>query len=130
MIVPDTSVWIDHIRDRLTPVVKKLRDPRIINEILVGDVVLTEVLRGARDEAGAARLETDLRRFPIASMVDDALAVGAARHYRAMRSFGFTMSKLADLYIGTFCIANSHYLLHCDADFDAMEKYCGLRVLK
>jgi predicted nucleic acid-binding protein len=129
MIVPDTSVWIDHIRNRSTPGVRKLRDLDTIDQIIIGDVVLTEVLQGARDETDAARLEADMRQFPIVSMVDDALAVKAARCYRVMRSFGFTVRKIADLYIGTFCIENSYDLLHSDTDYDTMEKFCGLRVL-
>jgi predicted nucleic acid-binding protein len=60
---------------------------------------------------------------------DDGLAAKAARHHRIKRSFGFTM-KIADLLTGTFCIERGHDLLHCDGDFDAMEKFCGLLVLR
>ena len=77
-----------------------------------------------------ANLETELRKLPIVGMVSEAMAVKAARHYRLMRSFGFTMSKMADLFIGAYCIEHSHDLLHNDSDFDAMEKFCGLRVLR
>jgi hypothetical protein len=56
-------------------------------------VVLTDVLQGARDETDATRLEADMRQFPMASMVDDRLAVKAARNYRVMRSLGFTVNK-------------------------------------
>ena len=47
-----------------------------------------------------------------------------------MRAAGFTMSKLADLLIGTYCIEHRHALLHAGRDFDPMEQVCGLRVLR
>jgi hypothetical protein len=40
--------------------------------------------------------------MPIVAIVSGSLAVKAARHYRVMRSFGFIMSKAADLLIGTY----------------------------
>jgi predicted nucleic acid-binding protein len=126
----DTSTWIDHLRGNMNPSVQKLRDPTIAYRLLIGDIVLTEVLQGAKDEKDAGRLEAELRKLPIVAIVSELLAVKAARHYRIMRSFGFTMNKIADLVIGTYCIEHSHDLLHNDADFDPMEKFCGLRVLR
>jgi predicted nucleic acid-binding protein len=127
--VVDTSVWIANIRNQPIPAVQKLRDLDVTDQILVGDIVLMEVLQGARDEKDAGRLEADLRQFPVVGMVGDVLAVNAARHYRTLRSFGFTI-KIAELLIGTFCVENGHQLLHCDADYDALQKYCGLQVLR
>jgi predicted nucleic acid-binding protein len=126
MIVVDSSVWIAHLRNQPNAAVGKLRQPEVANEILVGDIVLTEILQGARDEAHAARLEAGLRQFPIVEMVGQ-LAVQAARHYRQLRGSGFTMNKIADLFIGTYCIAHGHTLLHCDTDFEPLVRICGLR---
>jgi predicted nucleic acid-binding protein len=130
MIVVDSSVWIANLRQQPVPAVDKLRQPDVVDEAIVGDIVLTEVLQGARDEGHAARLEADLRRFPIVAMVGSEMAVKAARQYRRLRSAGFTMNKIADLMIGTFCIEHGHVLLHCDDDFDPMERICGLRCLR
>jgi predicted nucleic acid-binding protein len=107
--------------------VHTLRRPEIADDILVGDIVLAEVLQGARDEAHAARLEAGLRQFPVVGMVGGDLAAKAGRHYRTLRAGGTTMNKIADLLIATFCIENGHALLHCDADFEPMTRLCGLR---
>ena len=127
MIVVDSSVWIANLRNQPIAAVRALREPGFADDVLVGDIVLAEVLQGARDEAHAARLEANLRRFPIVGMVGGELAAKAAGHYRSLRSAGVTMTKLADLLIGTFCIEHSHALLHCDADFEAMARLRGLR---
>lgn len=63
-------------------------------------------------------------------MVGPDLAVRVAANYRQMRSAGVTMNKISDLFIGTFCIANNHVLLHCDGDFAPMQRLCGLRCLE
>jgi len=129
VIVVDTSTWIDHLRSNLNPSVSKLRDPALAYQIIIPVLVLMEVLQGAKDEKDAGRLETELRKLPIVAIVSDPLMIKAARYYRIMRSFGFTMSKLADLLIGACCIEHNHDLLHNDSDFAAMEKFYGLRVL-
>ncbi|HEX3991399.1 MAG TPA: hypothetical protein VHX39_09530, partial [Acetobacteraceae bacterium] len=58
------------------------------DQVLVGDLILLEVLQGARDEAHAARLERDLRCYPVAPMLNDLIAVQAAQHYRSLRANG------------------------------------------
>ena len=54
MIVVDLSVWIAHLRDSDTPEVRKLRAFDDPDQILVGDLILLEVLQGARDERAAS----------------------------------------------------------------------------
>lgn len=129
MIVVDSSVWIANLRGLDTPMVRKLRaavdDEK---DLLIGDLTLLEVLQGARDEAHAGRIERNLRRYPVASMLDDGLAVQAARNYRRLRTRGITVRKTIDMIIGTFCIAGSHVLLHDDRDFDPMADHLGLLV--
>ena len=59
-------------------------------------------------------------------MLDPAIAVSAARHYRALRREGITVSKIPDLLIATFCIENSYSLLHDDRDYAPLVGALGL----
>jgi len=97
--------------------------------ILVGDLVLLEVLQGARDEAHAAKFERNLRAYRIVTMCNPDIAVRAAHNYRLLRAHGITVRKTIDLIIGTFCIAGDHILLHADRDFEPMAAFLGLRVV-
>jgi predicted nucleic acid-binding protein len=119
----DSLVWIAHFRGQQIPAIATLADSAAI---LVGDIILLEVLRGARDENHAARIEKEMRRFEILPLLDDDLAVLAAKNYRRLRGLGITIRKTADLIIGTFCIAHGHRLLHDDRDFDPMAAHLGL----
>lgn len=127
MIVVDSSVWIAHLRDRDTPEVRKLRALDDPSEILIGDLILLEVLQGARSERLAGLLERHLRQFAIASMLSPALAPRIARNYRFLRDRGITVRKTIDMIIGTFCIEGGHRLLHADRDFEPMVEHLGLR---
>ena len=84
----------------------------LLEPLMVGDLVMAEVLQGARDEAHAARIERNLRQHVVQRMVSQDIAVKAARNFRTMRGRGFTVRKTIDLLIGTFCIERGHRLLH------------------
>lgn len=127
MIVVDTSVWVAHFRNERSAAVSKLRGIADPNDVVVGDLVLLECLQGARDEAHAARIEGTLSVFQIESMLDAALAVEAARHYRNLRARGVTPRKTIDVIIAAFCIKRGYLLLHQDRDFEPMVAHLGLR---
>jgi predicted nucleic acid-binding protein len=110
----------------LTPATAKLEAAVTIEAILVGDLILLEILQGARDERAAARIERGLRRFEVVPLLDADLAPRAARNYRRLRDMGITIRKTNDIIIGTFCIERGWPLLHDDRDFIAMEKHLGL----
>ncbi len=127
MIVVDSSVWIAHLRDSDTPEVRKLRAVDEPDQLLIGDLILLEVLQGARDERLAGIIEQQLRQFEIANMLNEALAPRITRNDRFLRDRGVTPRKTIDLIIGTFCIEGGHRLLHADRDFDPMVEHLGLR---
>jgi predicted nucleic acid-binding protein len=129
VIVVDSSVWIDHLNNQVTPEVRHLRALIGREAILVGDLILLEVLQGLRDEREATLVERALRRFDVAPMLDPDLASRAAANYRRLRGRGVTVRKTADLVIGTFCIARGHALLHSDRDFLPMQVHLGLRTV-
>ncbi len=127
MIVVDSSVWIAHLRDSDTPEVRKLRAVDEPDQLLIGDLILLEVLQGARDERLAGIIEQQLRQFEIANMLNEALAPRITRNDRFLRDRGVTPRKTIDLIIGTFCIEGGHRVLHADRDFDPMVEHLGLR---
>jgi predicted nucleic acid-binding protein len=131
LIVVDSSVWIAQLRGQATAPVQRLRAlvAEDDDQVLIGDLILLEVLQGARDDAHAARIERALRAFAIAPMLDPTIAVQAARNYRLLRARGITIRKTIDMIIGTFCLLGGHALLHDDRDFDPMSEHLGLRIV-
>lgn len=128
MIVVDTSVWIDFLRETETRATRMLSEPRAMDDMVVGDVILLELLKGARGTRHAEGLENMLRQFRLVDMLGETIAVKAAHNFRTLRGLGVTIRKTTDLIIGTWCIANNAQLLHNDRDFDKIETYLGLAV--
>jgi predicted nucleic acid-binding protein len=129
LIVVDSSVWIDFFNGRSTPQTLRLMELLGNEPLLVGDLMLCELLQGARSEANARELEKELRRFEIVNMLNESLAIEAARNYRRLREKGCTVRKTVDLLIGTYCIENKCELLHADRDFEPMERHLKLRTV-
>jgi predicted nucleic acid-binding protein len=129
MILVDSSVWIAHLRGRRTPATAKLEEAAAREPLLIGDLILLEVLQGARDEVHATQIERALRQYAVVRLLDAELAPRAARNYRRLRELGITVRKTADIIIGTFCIENRHALLHDDRDFTPMQQHLGLKVV-
>ena len=126
MIVVDSSVWIDRLNGGTTAAVKKL-DRALQTEIVgVGDIVLLEVLQGARDDLHARRLQRVMEPYHPLEMMNSKIAIQSAANFRFLRSKGTTIRKTPDLIIGTYCIENGHALLHNDRDFLPMVEHLGL----
>jgi predicted nucleic acid-binding protein len=129
VILVDSSVWIAQLKGRTTPETVKLEEAAKREPLLTGDLILLEVLQGARDDAHAARIERALRQCRIVNLLDANLAPRAARNYRRLRGLGVTIRKTADIIIGTYCIEHQHSLLHADRDFGPMQAHLGLEVV-
>lgn len=128
MTLIDSSVWIAQLRGEQTEGTARLAYLVRREPVLVGDLILLEVLQGARDTVHAKAIERGLRAFTVVPLLSPDLAPRAAAHYRQLRALGLTIRKTADLIIGTYCLANDHALLHDDRDFAVMAQHLGLRV--
>ncbi|MGQ0778883.1 MAG: type II toxin-antitoxin system VapC family toxin [Pseudonocardiales bacterium] len=128
--VVDSSVWIDFFKDRPTWQVEEM-SCRLLSGELVGltDVVLTELLQGARDDVDLARLESYLAPFDVARLesLDDFRLAAALR--RAARKAGIPVRSTTDCLIAAVCIRDGLPLLHDDSDFDHLAKVSDLAVV-
>ena len=105
-VLVDTSVWIDHLRARQNAAAAELAgwlsdEP---DRILVNEVVITELLRGVRNEADAARLQMALDKLLQADPIgrDDWLL--SAGVYRLCREAGLTIRSPMDCLIASHAI--------------------------
>ncbi|MCC6205085.1 MAG: PIN domain nuclease [Hyphomicrobiales bacterium] len=127
MIIVDSSVWIDYFRGIENDHVSHLRD-RSPDDVIVGDLILMELLQGARDDKHAARIASHLGEFVVVSLCGPQLAVAAARNYRYLRAKGITIRRTIDVIIATYCIEHGYLLLHRDRDFSPFAQHLGLEL--
>ncbi|MCU6453561.1 PIN domain nuclease [Sphingomonas sp. A2-49] len=127
MIVVDSSVWIDYLRDTRTVQTEYLHASLGRREVAAGDLIVAEVLQGARDDRRFA-IALDLLGLATSLTIGDhRVAVQAARNYRHLRGLGVTIRKTIDTLIATRCILDCLPLLYSDRDFDPFVQHLGLR---
>lgn len=126
MMVVDSSVWIDYFRGVETPQTDKLDNTLGRKPVAIGDLILTEVLKGFRhdkDYMAARRVFEDVTIF---DMLGAQMAIKTAENFRTLRKKGITVRKTADVIIATFCIDQKLPLLFSDKDFKPFVKHLGL----
>ena len=127
MILVDSSVWIDYLRGTHNAQADKLDSLLGTERLAVGDLIVTEVLQGCPDDRTFNRVKDLLASLVVVDLGGYALAVQAARNYRALKALGLTVRKTVDAIIATRCIEDGYMLLHRDRDFEPFVTHLGLR---
>ena len=127
MILVDSSVWIDYLRGIDTRQTDRLHALLGVEPLAVGDLILTEVLQGTTTEKDFRSVQRLLGNLDVLQLGGSAVAVQAARNFRALREKGVTVRKTIDCIIATRCIMDDLTLLHSDRDFDPFGTHLGLR---
>jgi predicted nucleic acid-binding protein len=128
-ILVDSSVWIDYFNNNQTPQVEVLEGLLGIAPILIGDLILTEVLQGVRNQREYKRISSAFDGFEHIDLAGREIAVKAALNYRLLREKGVTVRKTIDTIIATKCIEEGISLLHDDSDFPPFAQHLGLKMV-
>ena len=117
MIMVDSSVWIYFFNGIETSEVDKLDEMLGLEEIATGDLIITEVLQGFREDKDYKVAKDVLTSLTVFELLGEELAIKSANNFRKLRKKGITVRKTADVIIATFCIENKIPLLFSDRDF-------------
>jgi predicted nucleic acid-binding protein len=130
VILVDSSAWVEYLRGTGSPVHVWLRTGLEAKlELASTDVVLMEVLAGARDEHERDSLRRLLYGRTMLAVEGPADYEQAAELYRACRRHGETPRKLTDCLIAAVAIRHQARVLHADADFEVIARHTSLRVV-
>ena len=130
MVVVDTTVWIDYVHGLDTPYTDALDYELLHNQVVTGDLLITEFLQGFRNDVDFEAAKEIMNSLIYFDMLGKDIALKSAINFRLLRKNGITIRKTADIIIGTFCIEHELPLLHNDRDFDQMEKHLGLHIYR
>lgn len=128
MVLVDSSVWIHYFNGAITPETDTLDTLLGRDLVLMGDLILTEVLQGFRDNQDYRLARELLDPLELRLLGGREVTLQVADNYRTLRSRGITIRKTIDVIIGSYCLLNGIPLLHADRDFDALEIHLGLKV--
>lgn len=129
VILVDTSAWVEFLRNSGSPVHRHLR--RLIErdaKLATSEVVVMEVLAGARDDDHSQRLRRMLfgcELLPLQRLTDYEAAAGL---YRQCRRQGETVRRPTDCLIAVVALRARASILHADTDFDILAQHTGLKI--
>jgi predicted nucleic acid-binding protein len=122
VILADTSAWVEFLRATGSDANLRLRALIEGDQLATTDVVLMEVLAGARDDGHRDRLRALLARCEFVPVIGPRDYEDAADVYRACRQAGHTVRALADCLIASVAMRAGVSVLHADRDFDAIAR--------
>ena len=125
MILIDTSVWVEVLRDKSGRIVNVFRE-RVGEEIIAfSRFTQLELLQGAKNELEWQQLDNYLSTQYYFETTEDTWR-DAARIYYELRKSGITINSPIDCCIAQLAIEVQVLLLHRDKDF---EKIATIRPL-
>jgi predicted nucleic acid-binding protein len=127
VIVVDTSAWVDFLRATGSAADRTL--DRLLAEaaeLAVTEMVVAEVLAGARDERHWTQLRQRLLALPVLPLGGLAGFEAAAALYARCRRQGVTVRRLADCLVAVPALRAGASVLHTDADFDLIARCAPL----
>jgi predicted nucleic acid-binding protein len=121
MIIVDTSIWIDVLKDKTGTNVTKFRK-RVEGEVIVFNrFVQLELLQGAKNETEWKNLYDYLETQYYLETKENTWSQ-AAKIYYDLRKTGITIRSSIDCCIAQIAIENQALLLHKDKDFTEIAK--------
>jgi predicted nucleic acid-binding protein len=129
VILVDSSAWVEFLRATGSSAHLRVRSALQEKADLAStDVIVMEILAGARDEADRDRLRRLLYGLKFLAVEGPTDYERAAGLYRLCRSAGEMPRKLTDCLIAAVAIRNDAELLCEDADFLTIARHSPLRL--
>lgn len=97
--------------------------------LLLGDLILSEVLRGFKDDRSCNETKRRLAILEQLSLCGEEIATAAARNFKKLLIRSVTVRGTVDVIIATHGLDHGHRLLRSDHDFGELESHLGLQVV-
>ena len=126
MILVDTSVWIDVLRDRQGDVVESFRKKTYGEILVLSRFTQLELLQGAKSDKDWKQLDEYLSSQFYLEATERTWS-DAARIFFELRRKGITVRSSIDCCIAQVALEHDALLLHKDADFERIASIRPLR---
>jgi len=126
VILVDTSVWVDILRDKTGKVVSRFRHLTQDELIVLSRFNQLELLQGAKNE-GEWKMLADYLSTQLFLEATEQTWPEAARIFFELRKQGMTVKSPIDCCIAQCALENGALLLHKDKDFEIISKVRDLK---
>ena len=130
MLLIDTSIWIEVLRDKSKVKAAKLQKIIAGRNYYLPILTKLELLQGCKDEIEWAKMSSYLAVQNYLEPDYESIWENSARLYFELRRKGITVRSNIDCAIAVIAIENNFILYHCDRDFEAIAKHTILKQKK
>ena len=130
MLLIDTSIWIEVLRDKSKVKATKLKTIIARRHYYLPIFTKMELLQGCKDEIEWAKMSSYLAVQNYLEPNYSSIWENCARLYFELRRKGITIRSNIDCAIAIMAIENNLILYHCDRDFEAIAKHTVLKQKK
>lgn len=127
MLLIDTSVWINVLRDKSGKAKVELEAAIDLRNYYLPIFTKMELLQGCKSEAEWQKLNRYLAVQKYIIPDYSTIWLNTARLYFELRRKGITVRSNIDCAIALCAIENNLLLYHCDRDFEQIAKYTVLK---
>lgn len=127
MLLIDTSIWIEVLRDKSKVKATKLKTIIAGRHYYLPIFTKMELLQGCKDEIEWAKMSSYLAVQNYLEPDYHSIWENSARLYFELRRQGITIRSNIDCAIAIMAIENNLILYHCDRDFEAIAKHTVLK---
>jgi len=129
VIVVDTSAWVELLRKTGSQVhLALLRRIQKRADLAVTEVVVAELLAGARSDGERRALRSMLLGFPLLPLWGLDAYEAAADLFRSCRAAGEPIRHLTDCLVAVPAIEAGATVLAMDSDFESLARHTPLRL--
>lgn len=125
-VLIDTSIWIDFFRNRSLPASLKLLGLIDEDRALIAGIVLTELLRGARNDKEMNLIQDLLRPVRRIQVTEGTWEMAGALAYKLSKK-GVAVFTV-DAIIATIAIEHGVAIFSADKHFAQISRHCALRL--
>ena len=130
MLLIDTSIWIEVLRDKSKVKAAKLQKIIARRDYYLPIFTKLELLQGCKDEIEWAKMSSYLAVQNYLEPDYESIWENSARLYFELRRKGITVRSNIDCAIAVIAMENNFILYHCDRDFEAIAKHTILKQKK
>ena len=130
MLLIDTSIWIEVLRDKSKAKATKLKTIIAQRKYYLPIFTKMELLQGCKDEIEWAKMSSYLAVQNYLEPDYSSIWENCARLYFELRRQGITIRSNIDCAIAILAIDHNLTLYHCDRDFEHIAKHTVLKQKK
>jgi predicted nucleic acid-binding protein len=127
-LLVDTTVWVKFLRGLDVSLKEQLGSPLLENRVFTSEIIIMEILRGAKSDKEYSMLYQDFLSLSLLTMGHEVWETAWKTSYN-LRKSGINI-PMADVIIASTALYYKCTLMHSDKHFNLIAKHTELKIIE